>query len=100
MVASVMNQQNNDKHISKLSQIIIKWGGLLGFLFSYGLILGLAVAGLGLMALCAVAGLFNGNDLHSGFGFLTGGVIFTAGCSMVLMKMSQDLEALRQYLKK
>jgi len=94
-----MKKQTKEKRISKISQFITKWGAPLVHVFSYGLILGLAATGIGLMACSMLAGLILGSGLLSGFGFLTGGVIFTAGCSLVLWKLNRELEALGQSLQ-
>ena len=100
MVCSVMNEQNNEKYIGKISQIITKWGGPLVLIFSYGLILGFAVIGLGLMASSTIFGILFGSGLLSGFGLLTGGVIFASGCSLVLRKLTGELDVFRQSLNK
>lgn len=100
MVCSVMNEQNKEKYSVKISQIIIKWGGLAVSLFSYGLILGLAGAGLGLMTISTLFALLFDSGFFSGFGFLSGAVIFTAGGSLFLWKAIRELENLYQHVKK
>lgn len=94
-----MKKQNNKKYLGKISQFITKQGGLFTSLLSYGLMLGLAAAGMGLMALCAIAGLCFGCGTFGGFALLTGGMIFTSGCSMVLWKLTRDLEGLVRWAK-
>ena len=90
-----MKKQNNKKYLGEISKFITGRGGLLTSLLSYGLMLGLAPAGMGLMALCAIADLCFGCGTFGGMAFLTGGMIFTAGCSMLLWKLARDLEVLR-----
>jgi len=100
MVCSVMKKQTNEKRIHKLNQVITNWGAPLVSLLSYGLILALAILGIGLMAFSMFIGLLFDSGLLSGFGFLSGGVIFTAGSALVLWKVTRDLETLCQSLKK
>lgn len=100
MVCSVMNEQNKEKYSAKISQIIIKWGGPMVSLFSYGLILGLAGSGLALMAVSMLFALLFDSGFFSGFGFLSGAVIFTAGGSLFLWKAIRELESFYQRLEK
>lgn len=94
-----MKKQNNKKYLGKIRQFITKQSGLFTSLLSYGLMLGLAAAGMGLMALCVIADLCFGCGTFGGFAFLTGGMIFTAGCSMLLWKLARDLEGLVRWTK-
>lgn len=100
MIGSVMKKQTNEKRIHKLSQTLSIWGAPLLSLLSYGLVLALAVSGIGLMVISVFVGLFFNSGLLSGFGFLSGGVIFAAGSVLVLWKVTRDLEILCQSLKK
>lgn len=90
-----MKKQNHKKHLSKISQFVTKQGGLFISVISYGLMLGLALAGMGLMVLCTIADLCFGCGTFGGFAFLTGGMIFTAGCSTLLWKLTREFEVLR-----
>lgn len=87
-----MKKQNNEKHLGKFGQFITKRGGLFIPLLSYGLMLGLALAGMSLMALCVIADLCIGCGSFGGFAFLTGGMVFTTACSMLVWKLTRDLE--------
>ncbi len=95
-----MNEQNNEKYSSRISQTIGKWGSLLLSIFSYSLILGFAVIGVGLMAFSTIFALLFDSGLFSGFGLLTGDVIFTAGGSLLLWKLCRELDVFNQSLKK
>lgn len=95
-----MKKQTNEKRIRKINEIITKWGAPFVSLISYGLILGLAFLGIGLMGLSVMTGLFFDAGLLSGFAFLTGGLVFIAGGTITLWKMNRGLEVLCQGLKK
>jgi len=97
------NAPVNEKHVDlvgKTTDLITRWSGPFISFLSYGLILGLATTGLGLMAISAIIGLFFDSTTHSGFGFLTGGVFLTVGCTMILWKMTHALKGLNQQKNK
>ncbi|NWK55441.1 hypothetical protein HW115_07450 [Verrucomicrobiaceae bacterium N1E253] len=96
--------QNNDtkvneqhvKLVQKTSNFISRWSGPFVSLISYSLILGLGLAGIGLMTISALVGLFIDSGSSSGFGFLTGGILLTAGCCLILWKLTRALTLLYQ----
>jgi len=97
------NTPVNEKHValvSKTTDFITRWSGPFVSFLSYGLILGLATTGLGIMAISAVIGLFFDSTTHSGFGFLTGGVFLAVGCTMILWKMTHALKGMNDQKNK
>ncbi len=76
--------------VTKTSRIISRWSGPLASLISYGLILGLAATGLGVMALGTMVGIFFGSATLGGFGLLTGGIFLATGCALMLWKLTPD----------
>ncbi len=100
MVGSVMNEQNEKKYSNKIAQFITKWSAPFVSLLSYGLIFGLVISGLGVMGMSILVGLFIETGSLSGFGFLTGGIIFTAGGTLILWKLTRELDALSKKIKK
>ena len=97
MIRRVMDEQNKQAEeknhielVTKASRIISRWSGPLASLISYGLILGLAATGLGVMALGTLIGMFLGSATLGGFGLLTGGIFLTTGCALMLWKLTPD----------
>lgn len=89
----------NPKHVEFVSQastFVSRWSGPFVSLLSYSLILGLGITGIGLMTISALIGLFLDSGSSSGFGFLTGGLLLTAGCCMILWKLTKALGLLYQ----
>lgn len=89
-------EQKQLKALKHNQYIISRWSGPLLSLFSYGLILTLASAGLILMVISALVGLFFDHGLHSGFGFLTGGLFLASGFAATLWKINLALKPLYQ----
>lgn len=62
--------------------------------FSCGLIIGLALTGLGLMGISAVTWLFSGADWFCGIGLLTGGMFLASAMVLFLGQLSKAGDAL------
>ncbi|MCP5537832.1 MAG: hypothetical protein H7A51_16560 [Akkermansiaceae bacterium] len=72
------------------------WGGPAISIISYGLIIGFALSGLGMMMLSALAWLLFGVGSFSGFGLLTGGIFLSAATAIFLGKLAKAGDALHQ----
>lgn len=94
-----METSNKEKYSIKVSQFIAKWSRPFIYLLSYGLLAGLASGGLAIMAFSVILALLFDPDLFSGFALLTGGIVFAAGGSLLLWKMSRELESFFQSLE-
>lgn len=95
-------QPNNEKIVvvaNQTSRFISRWGGPFLSMISYGIILGLGLTGIGLMIISAMISMFFDAGSSSGFTFLTGGIFLTAGCSMILWKLTRALRLLYQMRK-
>lgn len=93
------NPSANEKHIKLVSQtshLLSRWSGPFVSFLCYGLIIGLGLTGIALMTICALVSLFFDASISSGFGFLTGGILLTAGCSLILWKLTRALSLLYQ----
>ncbi|MBK1855120.1 hypothetical protein JO972_09130 [Verrucomicrobiaceae bacterium 5K15] len=62
--------------------------------FSYGLIIGLALTGLGVMAVSAITWLFSGADWFCGIGLLTGGIFLASASVLFLGQLTRTGEAI------
>ena len=81
-----MNEKTND--------IVRKWSGPAVSVMSYGLIIGFALSGLGIMGVSALAWMIFGTSLFSGFGLLTGGLFLSAATALFLGKLAKAGDAL------
>ena len=93
------NPPVNETHVKLVSQtstLISRYSGPFVSLLSYGLILALGITGISLMIISAMIGLFFDAGSSSGFGFLTGGVFLTTGCTLILWKLTRALGLLYQ----
>ncbi len=66
---------------------------------TYGLIVALTSVGLSLMAFSMLFAFIFDAGFFSGFGLLTGGIIFTAGGILFLWKVARELESFCQSLE-
>lgn len=64
------------------------WGGPVISIISYGLIIGFALSGIGVMMLSALVWLLFGISSFSGFGLLTGGLFLSAATALFLGKLT------------
>jgi hypothetical protein len=81
-----MNKKTND--------ILRKWSGPAVSMISYGVIIGFALSGLGIMGMSALMWLLFSTSLFSGFGLLTGGLFLCAATAMFLSKLGKASEML------
>lgn len=71
-------------------------GGPAISIISYGLIIGFALSGIGVMMLSSLAWLLFGVGSFSGFGLLTGGLFLSAATSLFLGKLTKAGDAIYQ----
>ncbi|MFK7909461.1 MAG: hypothetical protein AB8F34_02545 [Akkermansiaceae bacterium] len=76
-----MNKKTND--------IVRKWSGPAVSVVSYGLIIGFALSGLGIMGMSALVWVIFNTSLFSGFGLLTGGLLLSAATAIFLGKLTK-----------
>ena len=70
------------------------WGGPAISVISYGLIIGFALSGIGVMMVSALVWLLFGVGSFSGFGLLTGGIFLSAATALFLGKLTKAGDAL------
>jgi len=98
----VMNEQTNTTTASdtklKPAEFASLWvkrlAGPAVTVFSCGLIIGLALTGLGLMGVSAVTWLLSGAGWFCGFGLLTGGMFLASAMVLFLGQLSRAGDAL------
>lgn len=106
-----MNEQtisNNDHpvidqcadHAKRAATRVQGWGGPAISIISYGLIIGFALSGIGVMMISALIWLLFDIGWFSGFGLLTGGVFLSAAIAIFLGKLAKAGDALHQNRKK
>ncbi len=104
-VSNVMNEQttaNNDHPVinqcatqTKRAATRVKgWGGPAISVISYGLIIGFALTGIGVMMLSSLVWLLFGISSFSGFGLLTGGLFLSAATALFLGKLTKAGDSL------
>lgn len=81
-----MNEKAND--------IVRKWGGPAVSFVSYGLIVGFALSGIGIMGISALLWAILDTGWFAGFGLLTGGVFLSAATALFLGKLAKTGDAL------
>jgi len=81
-----MNEKNKD--------IVTKWSGPAISVMSYGLIIGFALSGIGVMGFSALVWIIFGTSLFSGFGLLTGGMFLSAATALFLGKLMKAGDAM------
>ena len=99
MLRSVMNKKPNEQHVKLVGQttsIVKKWSGPAVSVISYGLIIGFALSGIGVMGASAFAWLFFHSGWFAGFGLLTGGVFLSVATALFLGKLTKAGDALYQ----
>ena len=74
--------------------MVTKWSGPAVSVVSYGLIIGFALSGLGIMGVSALVWVVFGTSLFSGFGLLTGGIFLSAATALFLGKLMKAGDAL------
>lgn len=79
---------------NKSKDIVNKWSGPAISVMSYGLIIGFALSGLGIMGISALVWIIFGTSLFSGFGLLTGGIFLSAATALFLGKLMKAGDAL------
>ncbi|MCF6313507.1 MAG: hypothetical protein L3J39_13765 [Verrucomicrobiales bacterium] len=89
-----MNEQHTQKNDTTLKLILKRWSRPLLATLSYALMLALATTGLALMAFSVLFGVLLNSGFFTGFAFLTGGIIFTAAGTLIIVKISRQLESL------
>lgn len=102
MLRGVMSEPNNTTTPSapapSPAKLVSVWtkrlAGPLLTLFGCGLITGLALSGLGLMALSAAAWLYSGAGWFCGIGLLTGGMFFASAMALALGQLSKICDTL------
>lgn len=75
------------------------WAGPAISVICYGLIIGFALSGIGVMMLSALVWLLFGVSSFSGFGLLTGGVFLSAATALFLGKLTKTGDALYRQRK-
>lgn len=78
----------------KANDIVRKWSGPAVSVVSYGLIIGFALSGLGIMGISALVWIIFGTSLFSGFGLLTGGMFLSAATALFLGRLAKAGDAL------
>lgn len=99
---TVMNEPTNTTAASDTkpttAELAALWArrlaGPMVTVFSCGLIIGLALTGLGLMGVSAVTWLLSGADWFCGFGLLTGGMFLASAMVLFLGQLSRAGDAL------
>ncbi len=76
------------------------WGGPAISIISYGLIIGFALSGIGVMMVSSLVWLLFGVSSFSGFGLLTGGLFLSAATALFLGKLTKAGDALYQNRKR
>lgn len=74
---------------NKTNDIVRKWSGPAVSVMSYGLIIGFALSGLGIMGISALVWVIFNTSLFSGFGLLTGGLFLSAATALFLGKLTK-----------
>ena len=77
-----------------VAQRIRGWGAPALSVLSYGLIIGFALSGIGIMGISALVWLLFSTSLFSGFGLLTGGLFLSAATAIFLGKLAKAGDAL------
>lgn len=106
MLHSVMNETktiSSQENQPRLSNIAAGWAGQLAgpavILFSSGLIIGLALIGIGVMGISAITWLFSGAGWFCGISLLTGGMFLATATALSLSQLSRARDIIYENLK-